>query len=985
MKINKKSDSIIAIVISALLLVSMMSVLSPAIFNARAQSISKTSINPNLIDYNFAQGTGNASISLASNGPGPITPNILWTAHIPNVYGLTAYGQMCAFGGYVFITNASTGAVSHLLALDGGTGNLVYAIPYSGAPYYIGGNYMLLGSNCYTVDTGTLVWKGPAGFSQGLGLVNDPQYLPAPMLFGGNCGWKLTDPSQPPTVVWNGTGKAQVPSGTGSVYNNGVTVYAGANKQLLGFNASTGAFLWKSYVPATSYFTATNGVFITAAMNLAQLYGLNITTGDLLWQFDPGTIESGWSFNIGSSYGMVYAHNQDGHFYAVNATNGALVWDAYTNNGVGYSGFFTIAGGYIYAQMGDNQYVNPFTAEFGHSEFCCFDAYDGTLIWSLPFEVGAPATTQCNAYGNLYILPTSSQSKLGVYTYSTVNFDTSYNQVICIGPGLAQSWAQYMGDAAHNSDGQGPKHLAIAWSKPIGTSAPFASSPVFANGIGYIGSLNSNIYAFNASDGETLWNFTTKAPIQSTPAIVNGYVYTGADDGNVYCLNANSGNLVWSVGLSAGPATNLGFASAGTLGPPSPMVIGDKLYIGDNNYIYCLSTGSGAINWQYTWGKAKLIATPTIVNNIVYIAPNQGDAGSIYSPSTTEPNGFLYLLDAQTGALIKNITIPYAVNPFVAAGDPLGLKTFARGQGIHAPVTVDSAHNIAFVQQVCQRTFAVNLTSGKIIWTYDAYYNPGTPFQWGTNNNFGVLYASGNCYFNDYLSIACVDALTGNRTWITYLSRECNAPLSYFAGTVYASSYFNYVYALNAATGAKESYAYCGPGANQPVPYAGKLYVSSSAFNVTCYEEAVPLTIATTSITFELRPNSITKGDTTIVAGSINGINRAVAINVYFSKGDNSNPISISATTDDNGGFIVKFAPDMVGEWSVAVSWAGDDTHKASSSQIQILTVNELATPTPNQPVQSMADLYFIPAVAGLLAAIVVFGLATILLLRKKP
>jgi hypothetical protein len=341
------------------------------------------------------------------------------------------------------------------------------------------------------------------------------------------------------------------------------------------------------------------------------------------------------------------------------------------------------------------------------------------------------------------------------------------------------------------------------------------------------------------------------------------------------------------------------------------------------------------------------------VNNVVYIAPNQGDAASIWQASLTDPNGFLYLLDAQTGALIKNITIPYVPNPFIAAGDPLALAGYGgnpaqrmTGQGIHAPVTVDSANNMAFVQQVTQRTFAVNLTSGAIMWTYDAYYNPGTTYQWGVHNNFGVLYAQGHCYFNEWYDIVCVNALTGNVTWTTYLSRESNAPLSYFAGTIYASSYFSYADVLNAATGAKESYAYCGPGATQPVPYAGRLYVASSDFNVTCFEEAVPPTIATTSITFELRPNSIVKGQTVIVAGSINGVHSAVPISVYFTKPDNSNPICINGTTDANGGFIIMYTPDMACNWTVVASWSGDATHLAGSSQSQTLTVVEPAQTT---------------------------------------
>lgn len=990
--LKKFGNSVITIVISVLLLISMLSLLSnSALPSANAQSTTKSTISPSLINYIFAQGSGNASNSWAGIGPGPTTSNVMWTVNIPNAFGVASGAQMCAFGGYVFIMNKT-----HLLALDGGTGNIAYALPYAGAPQYIGGNYMLIGSRCYTVDTGTPVWTAPAGFSQGLGLVTDPQYLPARMFFGGGCGWTLSDPSKPPTLLWNSTGQAIVPSGTGLAYNDGIMVYSGADQKVLGFNASTGDYLWTTAIPTgatTGPSTAHDGVFVRAGESLGIMFGLNITTGQIIWQFDPRTTDSAWAFGVGSSYGMIYGHNQDGHFYANNATTGALVWDAYTNNGIAYTGSFTIAGGYIYTQMGENQYHNPNTGEFGHSEFCCFDAYNGTLVWSLPFENGAPSNVQCNAYGNLYMIPSTSSSEAGVFTYSGGGgFEQTSSQVMCIGPGPAQSWSQFMNDAAHTSNGWGPKSLAVAWSKPIGTPAPLASSPVFANGIGYIGSTDKNIYAFNASNGDTLWNFETKAQCLSTPAIANGYLYTGADDGNVYCLDATRGNSIWSTPLPAGPATNLGYGQAGTLGPPSPMVVGNNLYIGDNNYIYCLSTSSGAIKWAYTWGSAKLIATPTIVNDIVYIAPNRGDAGSIWSASLTNPNGFLYLLDAQTGALIKNITIPYLENPFIAAGNPLaisgylGIPSFrVTGQGIHAPVTVDPVNNIAFVQQVKVRTNAINLTSGDIIWTYDAFYNPGTIFQWGINT-VGVLYAQGNCYFNEYYGITCVNALTGNVTWQTYHGRETAAPLSYYAGTVYAATLFNYVYALNAATGEKESFAFCGPGATQPVPYARNLYVASSDFNITCYTQAMPIAIANTDITFELRPSSISKGDTVIVAGSINGVHSTVPMNVYFSKGDSSLPVNISAITDGNGGFTVKYAPDMIGEWTVVASWAGDSTHSAGSSQSQTLAVTEPSTPQPTQALQSAADLYFVPGIIGVTIAIIAVGaILAILMLRKRP
>jgi outer membrane protein assembly factor BamB len=382
--------------------------------------------------------------------------------------------------------------------------------------------------------------------------------------------------------------------------------------------------------------------------------------------------------------------------------------------------------------------------------------------------------------------------------------------------------------------------LTILWNKPVG-NASLASSPVFANGIGYIGCVNNDLYAFNASNGNVIWSFATKGPILSIPAVVNGYVYTGADDGNVYCLDATTGAKVWSVAMPAGPAYNEGFGLQGTVGPPSPMVVGTNLYIGDNNYIYCLNANTGATIWSYTWGSATapLIGTPTIVNNVVYIAPNQGD-GSIVSMSTTNPDGFLYLLNAQTGALIKNITIPYDLNPFIAAKNPAAYIT---GEGILAPVAVDSADNIAFVQQVNEYTFAVNLTSGTILWTYDAYYDPGYAAQWGVDNTAGVLYANGNVYFNEWYYLVCLNARTGNVTWSLYLNRESMAPISIDGGNIYVTTYFFDAYVINAATGAKESFAPCGNEPTEAVPYAGNLYVASGDFNITCYTQAAAVSV----------------------------------------------------------------------------------------------------------------------------------------------
>ncbi len=68
--------------------------------------------------------------------------------------------------------------------------------------------------------------------------------------------------------------------------------------------------------------------FLLSEAEDGWIYAWNITTGQLLWKFNPGTPDSSWSWSLSSSYGMIYGHNQDTHFYAVNATTGKEVWVA---------------------------------------------------------------------------------------------------------------------------------------------------------------------------------------------------------------------------------------------------------------------------------------------------------------------------------------------------------------------------------------------------------------------------------------------------------------------------------------------------------------------------------------------------------------------------------------------------------------------------------------------------------------------------------
>jgi hypothetical protein len=109
-----------------------------------------------------------------------------------------------------------------------------------------------------------------------------------------------------------------------------------------------------------------------------------------------------------------------------------------------------------------------------------------------------------------------------------------------------------------------------------------------------------------------------------------------------------------------------------------------------------------------------------------------------------------------------------------------------------------------------------------------------------------------------------------------------------------------------------------------------------------------------------------------------------VNLSVVDSNG-NYRPIG-TATTDD-GFFSYNWMPDIPGKYSVYASFDGSESYWPSHA-VTAFSVDPAAPTAPptEAPAQSAADMYFVPAVVGLLVAIVVVGLAIILvLLRKRP
>jgi hypothetical protein len=101
----------------------------------------------------------------------------------------------------------------------------------------------------------------------------------------------------------------------------------------------------------------------------------------------------------------------------------------------------------------------------------------------------------------------------------------------------------------------------------------------------------------------------------------------------------------------------------------------------------------------------------------------------------------------------------------------------------------------------------------------------------------------------------------------------------------------------------------------------------------------------------------------------------------------NGNYRDIGTTTSTDGFFSLNWTPDIAGAYTVYASFTGSEsywpTHAVTAFSVDPAHPTDAPTATPNN--NSAADLYFVPAIAGLFVAIIVVGLLIILVLRKRP
>jgi PQQ-dependent dehydrogenase (methanol/ethanol family) len=164
---------------------------------------------------------------------------------------------------------------------------------------------------------------------------------------------------------------------------------------------------------------------------------------------------------------------------------------------------------------------------------------------------------------------------------------------------------------------------------------------------------NRQINVSNVSKLRPAWMFQTevKESMETTPIVVNGIMYVTTSFSHVYAIDARTGEQIWHYKHAMGPITvyccgpnNRGVA-----------VYGDKVYLGTlDAKLVALDAKTGKIVWEQQIADPELgyseTMAPTAVNGKILIGTNGGEYGI---------RGFVKAYDANDGKLLWTFnTIP---------------------------------------------------------------------------------------------------------------------------------------------------------------------------------------------------------------------------------------------------------------------------------------------------------------------------------------
>lgn len=323
-------------------------------------------------------------------------------------------------------------------------------------------------------------------------------------------------------------------------------------------------------------------------------------------------------------------------------------------------------------------------------------------------------------------------------------------------------WPMFMNSPAHSGlsaettiSTANAASLKQGWSAKLGTSSVVSPAVATSSTLGeavLYAAANGTMSAYSAAKGGSpIWTFklgTGGGNFQGSPDVFDGVLYDASDVGTVYALNAATGAKICSyttgaAQIQASPVVVSDSDGSGPVlfigsNPPYPAQGGEYEIYGAGN-----THGQCTLGWKYvdtafssfgSWSPPAY-ATDANGNHLVVFG-------------SRDPDDAVYALNATTGALDWRYQTS-TVSEFDVGAGPT----------ISAPGTNGFAGGMVYVAAKDKVVYALNLTTGKKIWSYKLVKT-----STGASVSSGAL--DGDTFYvasND--GVYAINATTGALVW----------------------------------------------------------------------------------------------------------------------------------------------------------------------------------------------------------------------------
>jgi eukaryotic-like serine/threonine-protein kinase len=316
------------------------------------------------------------------------------------------------------------------------------------------------------------------------------------------------------------------------------------------------------------------------------------------------------------------------------------------------------------------------------------------------------------------------------------------------------------------------------------TEDELRGGPIVSKGRVYVGSYDTNMWAFDEQTGDFIWKYATNGGVATTPTCSEdaGLIYFGSEDKKLYAIDMHEGKMRWTFDTN-GPIRS------------SPRVAHNHVFFGsDDGMVYAVNASSDRKLWEYDM-RGPVRTKPYVTKDMVIVGAETGELAALE----------------------------------LSGKRKWGIDLSKRGKPITSSPKVDEEEDICYVGCFDGYIYAIDANNGYTMWRF----RTGQPIISSPVFHENLLY-----FGSVDGAVYALNSETAKEKWRFSTDKPVVAPPVYYDGKVYFGSTNGTFYCVDAKNGKKQWQFQTGEAITS-APYITENLILIASMDYTLY--ALPL------------------------------------------------------------------------------------------------------------------------------------------------